>query len=405
MKKESSFMRNIKGGWCDEYRNVAEQYICPNPNGAPSAIPKGGKRSRRSQKSKKGKRRFLDNLLGGQSGGNCDNGDLIEKTSVNRACAPNDVPNDSQTAWARRYQSGDQSGGSAKGQSGGDGYALDPGNPVAGEPGFIRYTDTCRPIFPGRLTGGRRGRRGRKQGLITNLAYFGGKQKSKNKSPKSALKEANKSCKNCSFAVKMGGNMLSGAVSEVTRMLSPLGINALAGVVTLLFMDEMLRKRKITSKKQLGGSVGDYVGLFAPLGKNNLLALASLLLLNHYVVKKNSRKHKTHKGGNLIMADVGKLLAPLGVNTLGASLVLLLLSRCVSKKTIKKQQKGGGSLQPLIGLIAPLGINAFVATGVLAVLGRMFSHKSAVLHKKHRNSSLTEMRKELKAKLKNFKRK
>ena len=98
----------------------------------------------------------------------------------------------------------------------------------------------------------------------------------------------------------------------------------------------MMRKKKITSKKQLGGNIGDYVSMFVPMGKSSLVALASILLLNDYVVKKNSRKHKTHKGGNLIMADVGKLLAPLGVNALGSSLVLLLLNRCISKKTSKK---------------------------------------------------------------------
>ena len=30
--KKSSFMRNIKGG-CDEYRDIAKEYICPNPKG------------------------------------------------------------------------------------------------------------------------------------------------------------------------------------------------------------------------------------------------------------------------------------------------------------------------------------------------------------------------------------
>ena len=382
MKKESSFMRNIKGGACDEYRDIANQYICPNPDGAPSQIPRGGKRKTR------GKRRSLDNLLGG----NCDNADLIEKTDVNRACAPNDAPNPSQTAWSRRYQA-----------AGGDGYSLMPDNPIAGEPGFMRYSDNCRPIFPSKLTGGSR----KKNGIITNMAYLNQNKELRSKTLKSALKEANtsKNCKECSFSVYMGGSGLARAVHEVTRMLVPLGVNALAGVVSLLFMNEMLRKRKITSKKQLGGSIGDYVSIFLPMGKNALVALASILLLNHYVVKKNSKKHNTHKGGNLIMADVGKLLAPLGVNAAGSSLVLLLLSRCISPKTMKKQQKGGGSLQPLIGLIAPLGINIFIATGILAVMSKMFNHKSAVLQKKHKMGSLVEMRRDLTKKLSPFMKK
>ena len=36
-------------------------------------------------------------------------------------------------------------------QSGGDGYSLMPGKPVGGQPGFMRYTDSCRPVFPGDL--------------------------------------------------------------------------------------------------------------------------------------------------------------------------------------------------------------------------------------------------------------
>lgn len=395
MKKKSSFMRNISGGACDEYRNIAQQYICPNPNRAPSQIPKsalptGGRRRRTRRPTK---RRSLDNLMGG----NCDNGYLLEKTDVNRACAPNDGPNPSQTAWSRRYQA-----------AGGDGYSLMPDNPVGGEPGFMRYSDSCRPIFPSKLTtGGRRRGQKEKKGLITSMAYLDNSRKLRSKTPKSALKEANTSntCTKCSFSVKMGGNGLVGAAHEVGRMLAPLGANALAGAVALLFMDEMLRKRKITSKKQLGGSIGDYVSIFLPMGKNSLVALASILLLNHYVVKKNSRKHRTHKGGNLIMADVGKLLAPLGVNAVGSSLILLLLSRCVSSKTMKKQQKGGGSLQPLIGLIAPLGMNMFIATGILASLSKMFNHKSAVLRKKHHMGLMAEMRRDLKKKLSPFMKK
>lgn len=374
-KKKSSFIRNIRGG-CDEYRDIAKEYICPNP--------KGGSRKKRQI------RRSIDNLFGGS----CDNGDLITKASINRACSPNDMPNDSQTAWSRRYNS-----------IGGSGYSVMPNQSINGEPGIMRYTDSCRPIFTGKLTGAGKKRKSKK-GIITDLAFHNGERKVISKNIKDALKEVNKtkSCKKCSFKVYLGGSPIFGAVQEVGRIISPLTVNALAGMVALLFMNEMMRKKKITSKKQLGGTIGDYVSMFVPLGKSSLIALASILLLNHYVVKKNSRKHKTHKGGNLIMADVGKLLAPLGVNALGTSLVLLLLNRCISKKTVKKQQKGG-SLQPLIGMIAPLGINAFIATGVLTVLGKMFRHKSIVLKKKHKEDSLTDIRKDLKERLKPFMKK
>lgn len=368
-KKKSSFIRNIRGG-CDEYHNIAKEYICPNPKG-------GSRKTRRS----------IDNLFGGS----CDNGDLITKASINRACSPNDMPNDSQTAWSRRYNS-----------IGGSGYSVIPDQSINGEPGIMRYTDSCRPIFTSKLTGAGKKRKSKK-GIITDLAFHNSERKVISKNIKDALKEVNKtkSCKKCSFKVYLGGSPIFGAVQEVGRIISPLTVNALAGMVALLFMNEMMRKKKITSKKQLGGTIGDYVSMFVPMGKSSLVALASILLLNHYVVKKNSRKHKTHKGGNLIMADVGKLLAPLGVNALGTSLVLLLLNRCISKKTVKKQQKGG-SLQPLIGMIAPLGINTFIATGVLTILGKMFRHKSIVLKKKHDKDSLKDMRKDLKERLKPF---
>ena len=376
--KKSSFIRNIRGG-CDEYRDIAKEYICPNPKG-------GSRKKRRS-------RRSIDNLFGGT----CDNADLIGKASINRACSPNDMPNESQTAWSRRYGQSELIGGS--------GYSVMPDQSINGEPGIMRYTDSCRPIFTSKLTGAGKKVKAKK-GIITDLAFHNSKRKVISKNIKDALKEVNKtkSCKKCSFKVFLGGSPIFGAVQEVGRMISPLGVNALAGVVALLFMNEMMRKKKITSKKQLGGNIGDYVSMFVPMGKSSLVALASILLLNHYVVKKNSRKHKTHKGGNLIMADVGKLLAPLGVNALGSSLVLLLLNRCISKKTVKKQQKGG-SLQPLIGMIAPLGINTFIATGVLTVLGRMFRHKSIVLKKKHDKDSLKDMRKDLKERLKPFMKK
>ena len=369
--KKSSFIRNIKGGECDEYHDIAKEYICPNPKG-------GSRKTRRS----------IDDLFGGS----CDNGDLITKASINRACSPNDIPNDSQTAWSRRYNS-----------IGGSGYSVMPDQSINGEPGIMRYTDSCRPIFTSKLTGA--GKKSKK-GIITDLAFHNSERKVISKNIKKVLKEVNKtkSCKKCSFKVYLGGSPIFGAVQEVGRMISPLTVNALAGMVSLLFMNEMMRKKKITSKKQLGGTIGDYVSMFVPLGKSSLIALASILLLNYYVVKKNSRKHKTHKGGNLIMADVGKLLAPLGVNAFGTSLVLLLLNRCISKKIVKKQQKGG-SLQPLIGMIAPLGINTFIATGVLTLLGSMFRHKSIILKKKYNEDSLTDIRKDLKERLKPFMKK
>jgi len=140
---------------CDSNYNIAREYICPKVGG------------RKGKKTKK--RRTVSQL-----GGNCYYAG--RPAAVNQACSPWDNPTEAQTAWSRRYgQKGGKLCGMGDGyldsvvlkgqqgfgygdcesvsgmQRGGDGYSVMPGRPVGGMTGIMRYTDTCRPVFPGSL--------------------------------------------------------------------------------------------------------------------------------------------------------------------------------------------------------------------------------------------------------------
>ena len=331
---------------CDDNYNIAKEYICPSLGCQKGA----GKKKRRSVS---------------QLGGDCFYAG--ESMAINKACPPNDKVGLSEKAWDMR--------------GGADGFSMMPGQAVGGMPGFLRYTGTCRPIFPGQLTqnGG---------GLITKLSYY-----SKNG------KGGGSNCESCSFSMplqKGGVNLLplKNATIALANMITPMGKNSLATLIVLLFLNYLQRKRTISSKKQLGGGMHDYIKLLLPMSKNNLVVLASLLLLNHFILNKKSRSKK-QKGGNMIMSEVSKLLAPLGVNSLGASIILVILNRAI-RKTKKKVQKGGNILHPLIKLVAPLGINMFTATGILVILKKMFKLKSDRKLKKMKGGNMSMLMVELK---------
>ena len=388
---------------CDSYPHIANEYICPQVGGRKKRKP----RKRRTKKSVS------------QLGGNCLY--IGPPTSVNQACAPNDAPTFSQTAWSRRYDNPAMAGGSPlcnlgknyldSGslsdknmfeygdcvQVGGDGYSILPGRPVGGQPGFMRYSDTCRPVFPGeilpRKVGGSRKRK-KRSGIITNL-FEGKKFKIRN------IREMMGECSDCKVKIPMsGGALLGEAVTTLSGMLAPMGKNALVSLVVLLFSRHLISSRKMT-KKQMGGNLMDYTKMLLPMTKNNLLALASILLIHHFV----KNKHKKSQRGGTMMTELGKLLAPLGVNELGSSIIILLLSVAVRKGKHKKGKHKGGMdiIHPIVELVAPLGISAFVSTGILIVLERMFKIKrDKMMGKLRKGGSISSLTKELKEKLRRY---
>jgi hypothetical protein len=365
---------------CDSYPHIANEYRCPQV---------GGKKKRKTRKRKAKK-------SVSQLGGNCLY--IGPPTSVNQACAPHDAPTFSQTAWSRRYENPAMTGGSPlcnlgnnyldSGslsnknmfeygdcvQVGGDGYSVLPGRPVGGQPGFMRYSDTCRPVFPGEILPKKVGGSKKRRGIISSL-FEGKKFKNKN------IREMNGECRDCEVKIPMsGGALLGEAVTTLSGMLSPMGKNALVSLVVLLFSRHLISSRKM-SKKQMGGNLMDYTKMLLPMTKNSLLALASILLIHHFV----KNKHKKTQRGGTMMTELGSLLAPLGVNELGSSIIILLLSVAVrkgkhkngSKKGSKKGRHKGGMdiIHPIVELVAPLGISAFASTGILVVLERIFKLK------------------------------
>lgn len=175
---------------------------------------------------------------------------------------------------------------------------------------------------------------------------------------------------------------VSVAVAELSKLLAPLGVNALASLVVLLSF-KLLGKSKPKSKSkskskskfksQKGGSLGGLEAALIPLGKNALLALASLLLLHYFSMPR--RSVRVQKGG--AVGEILALLAPVGASGFTATGLLTLLAIYLKpRKTGSRVQKGGAvipeALYGLVQAIAPLGVSTFTATAVLIVLKELF---------------------------------
>lgn len=385
---------------CDSYPDVSLEYICPKV---------GGRKSRKPRKTRK---RTVSQL-----GGNCLYAG--KPLSVNVACKPHDQPNSSQVAWSMRYGDVPMKGGrlcnfgdeylnseviGSEGfdygdcepvnlQNGGDGYSVMPGKPIGGQPGFMRYTDSCRPVFPGDLlpkkVGGSKKRK-KRRGIISSLVSGDIKLKNGN------IRDMTKDCNSCSYTIAKGGALLGQAVHGLGDIIFPMSKNSLIALIVLLFSNHLVSKRKVT-KKQMGGNLGEYLKIFVPMTKNNLVVLASVLLI-HYFVK--NKKKRIQKGG-AVFTELSKLLAPLGVDQFGVSVVLLILNEAVRKNNKKRKQKGGATiLHPLVELIAPLGVSAFISTGVILILDKMFRmKKDRLVGKTKKGGSMSSLVKDLTEKL------
>lgn len=331
-------------------------------------------------------------------------------------------------------------------QKGGDGYSFNLSEPIAGNPGFIRYSNNIKPIFEGDLLDSSI----HNYITVDETMYGGGSTK---KTIKKTNKKKNNDCgcdnnsnnKNKSIydLIKLqGGNKKStkitqfDAIREVAYGLTPLKLEDLTKLNVQLF-NHILKNKNEKKSIQFGGYVGSLESIIAPLGRNNLLVLASLLLLHHFAVeryfndknysknkesvkeeiKETSKKRTKSKivkeisGGDSFISSIGSILAPIGIDQLGSSILLVGLQQAFSlnnnKKDVEKdikliksdklkslKQKGGNN--PLRQLIEPLGTNAFLATGLLIVIERFFASKVSELKKTDNNETKKVLKKDSK---------
>ncbi len=287
-----------------------------------------------------------------------------------------------------------------KNMKGGDGYAVNVYQAIAGRPSYIRYTDNCRPVFNGPLLqGGGSGNdiqysdpttplpggnappymgkienstgevvgfnlknyenfmvidstpKMNKLGLglglnLGNEQMKGGKRHDKH----DENCECNKKDDSVFSLLKQQGGFV-GEISQfapiqtVAKELAPLGVPALTAMILLIFLHHYMKKRGKGKKgKMMGGFSSSLESVLAPLGKSNLLVLASILLLHHYAMmkydKKKAMKFMKMKGG---------------------------------KK--KNSQRGGSIMSVLENLLAPLGVNALGASLVLVGIRQSFMKK------------------------------
>ncbi len=281
---------------------------------------------------------------------------------------------------------------------GGDGFAVNVFQPIAGRPSYIRYTDNCRPIFNGSLlqNGGSSsnnynypplvdptvpnpdGTANPALNLIENssgdIKGFNLKDYENfmviNSTPGHVLngggdgpgcgcdgtsknplmnwlseQQSSKSIKGGSKNMKGGfvgttGLEQFGAIQTLSKMLTPLGASALASLILLIFLHHSV-KNKLKSKKakMMGGAAGALESVLLPLGKNNLVVLAGILLLHHYA-KKTIEKKKMFSGG------------------------------------YKKNKQNGGSITGVLTqVLAPLGVNTLGASLLLVAIRQAFIKK------------------------------
>ncbi len=311
---------------------------------------------------------------------------------------------------------------------GGDGYAVNVFQPIAGRPSYIRYTDNCRPIFNGSLlqNGGSSyndptepnpdGSANPMLNLIENssgdIKGFNLKNYENfmvlNSSPSHVLNgggdgpgcgcdgtsknplmnwlDQQTSMKGGSKNMKGGfvgttGLEQFGAIQTLSKMLTPLGTSALAALIVMIFLHHSV-KNKLKSKKtkMMGGAAGSLESILLPLGKNNLVVLGAILLLHHYAKKTIEKKKmfnggskKNKQSGGSITGVLTQVLAPLGVNTLGASLLLVAIRQAFVKKVNKSKTMKGGFSEQLTKMVKKVSAKDFQAKGLFKTIEDLFN--------------------------------
>jgi len=295
---------------------------------------------------------------------------------------------------------------SKKNMKGGDGYAVNVMQSIAGRPSYIRYTDNCRPVFQGPLLDGAKG-------LPSSSVQNGGFRESDYQQKYDSIMDSRGEVvqqggkKDCGcdkkddsvFALlkkSQQKNQSGGFVGEisqfapiqaVSKILSPMGTNALTAMIVLVFLHYYMKKRgKGKKAKMMGGASGSLEAVLAPMGRANLLVLAGILLLHHFAMMKlkKSKSLMMLKGGKKINKQRGggiqsvleQLLAPLGVNALGASIVLVGIRQAFMKK---RSMKGGSKknewMNQLSKSLKKMKAKQLIAGGIFRSMEKLFDKK------------------------------
>ena len=299
---------------------------------------------------------------------------------------------------------------SKKNMKGGDGYAVNVMQSIAGRPSYIRYTDNCRPVFQGSLL---QDPKGQALGALGSMQNGGFRESEDQKKYESILdsrgelvQQGGKKDCGCDkkddsiFALlkKSQQNKQSGGfvgelsqfapIQAVSKILSPMGTTALTAMIVLVFLHYYMKKRgKGKKAKMMGGASGALESVLAPLGRANLLVLAGILLLHHFamtklkkskslMMMKGGKKKITKQRGGSIQSVLEQLLAPLGVNALGASIVLVGIRQAFMKK---KKMRGGSKknewMNQLSKSLKKMKAKQLVAGGVFRSMEKLFDKK------------------------------
>jgi len=186
-----------------------------------------------------------------------------------------------------------------------------------------------------------------------------------------------------------------GYVKELEKILAPLGKNNLLVLASLLLLHHfayLSENKKINKESSIesktksgllfGGSelttsISSMLSkLLAPLGVNALGTSVVLIMLYDAFVgeKDKNSKSKIKKGGN----PLKNVIAPLGVNSFIATGILIILGKIFLNKVIevdknivdeKKKMKGGKvskkNYEKLINILSPISFNSFATESFL----------------------------------------
>lgn len=188
-----------------------------------------------------------------------------------------------------------------------------------------------------------------------------------------------------------------GYVKELEQILAPLGKNNLLVLASLLLLHHFayLSKNKTMKTETRSGllfggselttSISPMLSkLLAPLGVNALGTSVVLIMLYDAFVgekdkKEDYKKDKIKKGGN----PLKNLIAPLGVNSFIATGILIILGKIFLNKVIevdkniideKKKMKGGSiskkNYEKLSNILSPISFNSFATESFLKKISK-----------------------------------
>ena len=176
-----------------------------------------------------------------------------------------------------------------------------------------------------------------------------------------------------------------GYVKELEKILAPLGKNNLLVLASLLLLHHfatLSKNKKTKSEKSgllFGGDATSTITpmlskLLAPLGINALGTSVVLIMLYDAFVGEKNKPSKIKKGGNPLM----NLIAPFGTDSFIATGILVILAKIFLNKVVevdkniideKKKIKGGSiskkNYEKLINILSPISFNSFATESFL----------------------------------------